>query len=121
MDWLIATMNSLADAIAHLVSVVPIQAWAMALALILSALVTQRFKFWLPDFGHPMLRTLATQAIAFWTALIVTWAMWRTLAGLLTGACIGIASPTLYAIFVRVVGVKYPDIRELLSKDDAAK
>lgn len=118
MDWLLATINGIADAIAHVIAVIPMPAWAMILGLLASALVTQRVKFWIPDFGHPMLRTLATQTVAFWIAAIVTWLFWQTWAGAISGACIGIASPTLYAIFVRVIGIKYPGVRDLLSKDE---
>jgi hypothetical protein len=90
----------------------------MTLGLLASALVTQRVKFWLPDTGRPLLRTFLTQSVAFWTGAVITWMFWRSWAGAVAGMCVGIASPTLYAIFVRVIGIKFPDVRDLLSKDD---
>ena len=47
---------------------------------------------------------------------------WHLLQFLLAGAAIaggiiGIASPTLYAITVRLIGKRWPDLRDLLSQD----
>lgn len=122
MDALFDLLTKAADAIAHALSVIPAQAWAMLLGLLASALITQRAKFWIPLCWDARLRAFVCQAIAFWTAVIVVWLLWPTRAGLIGAGVIGIASPTLYAIAVRLIGKRWPDVRDLLSQDvrDAA-
>ena len=110
----------LSDAWALLLRVLesaPLGLWTLVLACCTSALLTQRAKFWLPIRWSKASRLLLTQGIAFWSALAVTWALWPTRPGLIAGCCIGIASPTLYAVTVRLIGLRWPAIRDLLSQD----
>ena len=95
----------------------PLGFWTLLLAFLVSALVTQRIKFWLPPEWSQRRRTAVTQGIAFWTALAVTWELWPEPIGLLAGVCVGIASPVLWAILVRLIGIRWPAIRDLLSQD----
>lgn len=95
----------------------PLGLWTMLLAFLGSALITQRAKFWLPVSWDPYVRAALTQSIAFWSALGITFLLWPMRIGLIAGGIIGIASPTLYAITVRLIGKRWPDLRDLLSQD----
>lgn len=101
----------------EVLSTAPLGFWTVLLSFFGSALLTQRAKFWLPIEWTERARALLTQSIAFWSALVITWLLWPTTIGLIAGGCVGIASPTMYAILVRVIGLKWPDLRDLLSQD----
>jgi hypothetical protein len=117
IDAILQTIGTAADTIAHVLSVIPMQAWAMLLGLAASALITQRAKFWIPIEWNPMLRTFLCQTIAFVVAVVVVWLIWPSVVGFVAAVCIGIASPTLYAITVRLIGMRWPALRDLLSQD----
>lgn len=105
------------DLVVHVFATSPAGAWPLLLALIGSALITQRVKFWTP-FGWPQqARALCAQATAFVSALGIVLALWPTRTGIVAGICIGIASPVLYAITVRAIGMRWPWVRDLLSQD----
>lgn len=95
----------------------PLGMWTLLLAFLGSALLTQRAKFWLPIEWTPRTRAAVSQALAFWTAVAITWALWPVRIGLIAGACVGIASPTLYAVSVRLIGIRWPSLRDVLSQD----
>lgn len=115
---MIAAFSELWNAILNLIATAPLGLWTLVIAVVLSSLLAQRVKFWLPSRWPKMGRTAITQLTAFFSAMFVTWALWPVPIGLFSGAIAGLISPTLYAITVRLIGIKRPDLRDLLSKDD---
>lgn len=109
------------DLLVYVISTSPSGLWPLVLAMIGSGLLTQRVKFYVPQTWPARLRSLAAQGVAFMSALGIVLALWPTPTGLAAGFCIGLASPTVYAITVRVVGRKWPWIRDLLSQDPEAR
>lgn len=105
------------DLCVHIMSTSPAGLWPLVLAMVGSALITQRVKFWTPMRWSASNRALCAQATAFCSALGIVIALWPTRHGIIAGACIGVASPTLYAITVRVIGMRWPWVRDLLSQD----
>ena len=115
---MIAAFSELWNAILNLIATAPLGLWTLVIAVVLSSLLAQRVKFWLPSCWPKMARTGITQLTAFFSAMFVTWALWPVPIGLFAGAIAGLISPTLYAITVRLIGLKWPDLRDVLSKDD---
>lgn len=105
------------DLLVHIASTSPAGAWPLLLALVGSALITQRVKFWTPYEWPARSRALCAQAAAFISALAIVLVLWPTRNGIVAGICIGIASPVLYAITVRAIGLRWPWVRDLLSQD----
>jgi len=112
-----SSISAIWDAFVHIVTNTPEGVWPMILAFLCSVLVTQRVKFYLPLDWHPEWRHLLTQGIAFWAAFIPGVLLWHSLSGLVAIACVGMASPTAYAIVIRLVGMRWPWLREYLSQD----
>jgi hypothetical protein len=109
------------DLLVYVVGTSPAGLWPLFLALLGSALFTQHVKFYIPSQWPPKMRSLAAQGVAFMTALGIVLALWPTPNGLAAGFCIGLASPTVYAVAVRLIGLKWPQIRDLLSQDPDAR
>ncbi len=114
---IIEALKSGYDFFLHITSSAPPPLWAIVLSLLVSMVFTQWAKFWFPLAWPTRARAAFAQAIAFATGFGACTALWPTLYGGFVGVVIGCASPTLYAIAVRVVGIKYPSIRDLLSAD----
>lgn len=47
----------------------------------------------------------------------MTFVLWPTVYGAFSACITGMAAPTVYAITVRLIGIKWPAIRDLLSQD----
>lgn len=109
------------DLLVYVVGTSPAGLWPLVLAMVGSGLFTQRVKFYIPPQWPPHLRSLAAQGVAFMTALGIVLALWPTPTGLAAGFCIGLASPTVYAITVRLIGLKWPEVRDILSQDPEAR
>ena len=105
------------DLLVYVIGTSPAGVWPLVLAFVGSALITQRVKFWIPFNWPGRVREALAQATAFWSAVAIVWLLWPTRSGLIAGVCIGIASPVLYAITVRAVGMRWPWLRDLLSQD----
>lgn len=105
------------DLLRHAVETAPFGFWPLVVATLMSWGVTQRAKFWLPEAWSPRLRTLLCQSIAFWTGLLTTLLFWPSKAGAAAGTLVGLWSPLCYAIAVRIVGTKFPHLREAWSQD----
>ena len=114
---MIELLGSIWDLIVKILATSPAPLRTMTLALIGSALLTQWVKFYFPVEWSAKLRAFLAQNIAFWTSRAIVYLLWPIPEGFVAGACVGIASPTIYAITVRVVGLKWPAIRDLLSGD----
>ena len=109
------------DLAVYVISTSPNGLWPLVLALIGSALFTQRVKFYIPACWPARMRTACAQGVAFMTALAIVLALWPTPNGLVAGFCIGLASPTIYAIAVRLIGLRWPAIRDILSQDPESR
>lgn len=109
------------DLLVYVIGTSPAGLWPLVLAMVGSGLFTQRVKFCFPARWPAHLRSLAAQGVAFFTALGIVLALWPTPTGLAAGFCIGLASPTIYAITVRLIGRKWPEIRDILSQDPEAR
>jgi hypothetical protein len=105
------------DFLRHVTETAPTAFWPLIVGLLFSALLTQKFKFALPLSWPTRTRASITQAVAMLSGFGATYALWPTLAGAFSGAIVGMASPTCYYIFVRVLGTKYPVLRDILSAD----
>lgn len=109
------------DLMVYVLGTSPNGLWPLVLAMLGSALLTQRVKFYIPERWAPKLRSLCAQGVAFLSALGIVLALWPTPTGLAAGFCIGLASPTTYAVAVRCIGLKWPEIRDILSQDPEAR
>ena len=105
------------DLLVHVMSTSPAGAWPLVLAMVGSGLITQRVKFWSPMTWPAKSRALFAQLTAFTSALGIVWVLWPTPIGFVAGGCIGICSPVVYAIAVRLIGMRWPWMRDLLSQD----
>lgn len=110
-------MQAIWDFLVHVAATAPPAFWPLIVGLLVSSLSAQRFKFWLPLRWSVRKRALMTQAVAFWTGLGCTWSLWPDRYGMFCGVIVGIAAPTLWAIGVRLIGLKWPSVRDLLSGD----
>ncbi len=114
---MIDTAKSVYDFLNHVVQTAPTGFWPLIVGLLFSSLLTQHLKFYMPLSWPTRARASFTQAIAFASGLGATYALWRDEYGLFCGAIVGMVSPTLYAITVRLIGLKWPQLRDLLSAD----
>lgn len=104
------------DFLVHVANNAPAGFWPLIVGLCFSALVTQRAKFYVRPELPERTRAFIAQTVAFVTGLGSTWSLWPDRYGFFCGVIVGIASPTLYAIVVRVIGLKWPAVRDLLSE-----
>lgn len=114
---MIDTAKSAYDFAVYVITTAPFGLWPLLIGLLFSSLLTQHVKFYMPLSWPTRARASFTQAIAFTSGLGATYALWRDEYGLFCGAIVGMVSPTLYAITVRIIGIKFPAIRDLLSAD----
>lgn len=114
---MIELARSIWDFAVYVLATSPAGVWPLVLAMIGSGLITQRVKYWSPIEWPAKQRALFAQLTAFTSALGIVWILWPTPLGFVAGGCIGIASPVVYAITVRLIGLRWPWMRDLLSQD----
>ena len=90
---------------------------AMASGLAVSMGVTQFVKIGIPAY----LSTIERQTIARVTAIVLgflsTWTLLPTREGAVSGLVVGLWAPYMWAAGMRLIGTRYPQLREYLSQD----
>lgn len=114
---MIAMLREAWDAFVYILGTSPNGVWPLFWALITSASVTQTVKFWIDPALPKQKRALIAQSVAFLTALAVVALTWPTRYGAIAGVCAGIWSPTIWAICMRLIRLRWPAIADLLSMD----
>jgi hypothetical protein len=105
------------DLLVHMATTSPAGLWPMLLALAGSITFTQIVKKLVVP---PTCSDLATkrwcQIVAILSGFTITALTMPTAAALVAGTIVGAASPFIYYIGVRVIGLKWPATREWLSQ-----
>ena len=114
---MIETVTAAWDALMHVLNTAPMGLWSLLLSLLFSGLVTQWLKFYVPIEWPAPRRAGTVRLLAFFLAVTPMFFMWPTAVGIMCGAIIGVISPVAYAVSVRLIGLKWPAIRDLLSQD----
>lgn len=110
-------MNETWDFLVHVVQSAPTAFWPMIVGFLMASIGTQWLKFMLKEELNKYLRASLSTLIAFVIGFTTTLVLWPTVYGAFAAAITGMAAPTVYAITVRVIGIKWPAIRDLLSQD----
>ncbi len=96
----------------------PAAFWPCIVGLLFSALVTQLIKGVIyKDEWSQRAKANYTRLIAFLLGIGSTTFLWRNEYGFFCGAIVGCLSPFLYAVAVRLIGLRWPHYRDLLSQD----
>lgn len=114
---MLATIREGWDVVTHVVATSPLGFWPLVAGCLLSWGGTQWIKFWLPLRWSSRTRLGLCRLIAFGLGLGVTWLLWPTRAGIIAGVAVGTWAPFTYAIAARIVGWKFPALREEWSQD----
>ena len=110
-------MSATWDFLIHVVSTAPIAFWPMIVGFLMSAIGTQWLKFMLKEELNRHLRASLCALMAFVIGFSTTLVLWPTVYGAFAGMITGMAAPTCYAVCVRLIGIKWPAVRDLLSQD----
>lgn len=110
-------MSAAWDFIVHLVQTAPPAFWPMIVGFLMASIGTQWLKFLLHEEMNRNLRASLSALIAFVIGFGTTFVLWPTVYGAFSACITGMAAPTVYAITVRLIGMKWPGIRDLLSQD----
>ncbi len=105
------------DFLVHVVSTAPTPLWPILVGVTFSALFTQRVKMAFPLRWSQHLRATLTQLVAMLAGFVSVFAVWQTTYGALCGLIAGMLAPTSYFVAVRLIGLKWPQLRDLLSAD----
>lgn len=107
------------DLLTHVVSTAPIWFWPMLAAVLLTLLVTQEAKRWLPERMSSKERHLATQMVAVLIGMGISFALWPAELhwkhGAVVGAIVSLGTPALYPICMKIIEHRWPWLREKLS------
>lgn len=90
---------------------------AIAAGTVLSWLVTQRFKFFIPFGWSHRAREIACQTISFIVGFVATFYLWPNKSGFVAALIVGLWSPALWSILTFIVGIRWPRLRDRLSQD----
>lgn len=110
-------MKDLYNFFLHVYASLPPEVGAMGLAWAVSVSITQPLKFLWPFHWHPKLRELLSWCLAFSTAFTTMVLLVPTNKGALLGLIVGIWSPVAYAITIKLIGAKFPLLKDILSGD----
>ena len=113
------------DTILHMLATVPDWVAPIAMAWLISVALTQALKASIgaiPD-SH---RNLILRTVAASSAVVVCWALWSDTGlpagtGIVAGLAVGLWSPLSWAILTRVVGTRWPHLRDILAADGRTK
>lgn len=105
------------DLLTHIATTSPAALWPLLLALAGSITFTQIVKKLVMP---PSCSDLATkrwcQLVAILSGFVITILVMPTVAAVVAGTIVGAASPFVYYVSVRVIGLKWPQTREWLSQ-----
>lgn len=95
---------------------IPRPVWAIAAGLFAGFGVTQRLRKLLPDVWDDKTHEVATQALVFVVAFIVTFLSWGTTGNdAIVGALVsGLITPAAWNVLLAVIGWYKPDLRDAL-------
>lgn len=110
-------LKSVYEFMLHITQSAPPALWAILVGVTFSALLTQKVKMLFPLQWSQRQRATLTQLVAIVSGFGSVWAVWSTTYGALCGAIAGMLAPTVYYVAVRVIGLRWPQIRDLLSAD----
>jgi len=105
------------DAVLYVCTTSPAALWPLLLALAGSIVFTQAVKQWIPERWTYRQRRFTAQFVAFLSAVLIVLFTMPTRLVIIAGAIIGVASPVIYFVAVRLIGMKWPFVREWLSQD----
>lgn len=112
------------DLLVHAATTAPVWVWPMLGAWVIAVGATQAIKqSWLREDLPPKVRHRATQLLAVVFALVASWTLWPAELhwkhGIAVGAAVGLWAPASYALAMKIVGHRWPWLRERLSGDRA--
>lgn len=104
------------DALVHICETSPAALWPLLLALVGSIALTQvAKKLAIPASWSDLSKARTCQLIAVLSGMAITAFLMPTRLVLVAGFVIGLCSPFVYFVLVRVIGLKWPQTREWLS------
>ena len=110
-------MTAIWDFLVHVVKTAPVAFWPCIVGFLIASIGTQWLKFMLREEWNKHLRASLSALMAFCLGFATTFVLWPTLYGGFAAAITGMAAPTVYAVGVRLIGLKWPAVRDLLSQD----
>ena len=113
------------DLLIHMVETVPPWLPPVLLAWLISVAMTQAVKAGSTDIPKGR-RNLILRAVAASSAIAVCWGLWADTGlspgvGFVAGLAVGLWSPLSWAILTRVVGKRWPHLRDVLAADGRRK
>lgn len=116
-------MRSAWDLVVHVNDTMPAWLSVVVLAWLISVALTQLVKaapLHIPDDR----RNLLLRAIAAFSAVVTCWALWADTGlsprlGFIAGLVVGLWSPLSWAILTRVIGTRWPHLRDALAADSS--
>lgn len=110
-------MESAWDFALHVFTTMPAGLRAMLLGWALAITVTQPLKFLLPLRWEPATREMLARIVAFLVACSTVCIAMPTPTGLALGIIVGVWAPFFYWLLLRVLGDRWPRLRDALSGD----
>ena len=114
----IGLLEQMVLAAARVVSVIPVQGWALVACWAASLLLTQWLKVLVPPQWPERRRHWFAFAIGFVVGALITWQVWPDDPYRATAALIGgLGAPLSYWMTVRLLGLLWPGARAWLSNN----
>lgn len=114
---MLATIREGWDIAVHVLQTSPLGFWPLIAGCLVSWGGTQWIKFFLPLSWSARARLGICRLIAFGLGFAVTYVLWPELPGAIAGVIVGVWAPFSYAVAARIVGWKFPALREAWSQD----
>ena len=113
------------DLLVHITETVPPGLPPVILSWLISVAMTQAVKAGSIDIPSHC-RNLILRAVAASSAVAVCWGLWSdtglsACVGFVVGLAVGLWSPLSWAILARVVGKRWPHLRDILAADGRSK